>query len=424
MNKPEESAPGPVILGSVARIPWLIREKAAEFIPDPEAIVLAAEGDIDEHGHIMPVWLLATAEMVLSVPAMPGYPVRGPFAYKAVADFDLQATVGSSAVRVFIGYTPTALIRFTNERRETFLRVVTQLKRLKAGEPLDREALLAPDNRFCASCGFILVRPFSPCPQCTQSSTAVKRVIMMLGQYRLWVVVLIVVMLAGIVLDLVPPYLTRLLVDNVLVAGGSSRMLLTLVGILASAHFARRVLAAFSSVVALWIGNSMTNRIRKMLFQKFQEVSVSYYDQVQVGSLMARTLNDTEQIHSLMNQVSQGFLANLILVLGIGVVLFSLDARLAFFVLIPIPVVFIGTIHFWRRIKPMYYRVRDSNQKLSALLNGVLNGIRLVRVFGQEPREKKRFDFFPITGKRCASTPSRGPRSFPPRWPSCSASAA
>ena len=58
----------------------------------------------------------------------------------------------------------------------------------------------------------------------------------------------------------------------------------------------------------------------------------------------------------------------------------------------PIPFVVIGTIYFWKHIYPIYYRVWDSQSKMSQLLSGLLSGIRLVKSFGQEEREHKRFE--------------------------------
>lgn len=394
-DRPPEAAPETIVIASTAHVPRLIREKISDLPAAAEPILLAVEGDIDTTGHIVPVWLLATADHVMAVSAAPGSAVRGPYAYRAIADLDIHSTVGSTTLRVFINYTPTDLIRFTNEHRETFLRVLNQLKRLKDGQPLDPEALFAPDLRFCSACGFILRAPGRlRCPRCASSGSAFMRMARLLGGYKGWLVLIISFMVAGIVLDLLPPYLTRILVDEVLTAGGTERMLITIVAILASAAFTRRIIQMLVHILGVRVGNAMTNQVRKMLFQKFQQVEISYYDTNQVGNLMSRTLNDTEQIHGFVTQLSQGFLVNVLLVVGIGVVLFSMNPRLAFYVLIPIPLVVLGTYFFWERIGPMYFRVRDSNQKLSSLLNSVLSGIRLVRVFGQEARETKRFNRF------------------------------
>ena len=72
--------------------------------------------------------------------------------------------------------------------------------------------------------------------------------------------------------------------------------------------------------------------------------------------------------------------------------MFCLNVKLALLVVIPIPFVVLGTLLFRTHIRPWYFRFRDSHSKLSGMLNGVLSGIRLVKAFGQEEREKRRFD--------------------------------
>jgi len=56
--------------------------------------------------------------------------------------------------------------------------------------------------------------------------------------------------------------------------------------------------------------------------------------------------------------------------------------------------VVIGTLIFWRGVYPKYFKVWDSQAKLSTFLNNVLSGIRTVKAFSQEEKEFKRFTFY------------------------------
>jgi len=393
-NAPEPAGPveTPIVLGSVDRIPGLILQRLQDTAIQDEEILLAAEADLDELGHIEPVWLLAGTKHVVAVPAVPDRPLRGPYAYAVTNDFDLHPSIGSTSVRVFVEKTPFELVRFTNEFRERFQRVVVQLKRIRNNEPIQPEALLKLNEDFCPKCGLILPRSGAPCRRCVKHGAVFQRMFAILWHYRWLMLALFLCMIAGIVLDMLPPYLTRILVDNVLGSQSHPEWLLWLVASLAGAALLRRGIDVIISQLTPRVGTAMTNDIRKRLFQKLQEMSVAYYDRVQVGSLMSRVINDVEVMHGFVTQVTQGFLVNLLLILFIGVMLFYLNARLAFFVLIPIPFVVIGTLFFWNRIYPNYYKYWESNSKLGAMLNGVLSGIRLVKVFGQEQRETSRFN--------------------------------
>jgi ATP-binding cassette subfamily B protein len=391
MKEPSGVMPTPLILASTDCIPQLIRERLEDVVLHGEPILLAAEADLDSFGHILPVWLLATSSHLVVAPAVPEMPVKGPYDYKAISDFDIHPSIGSTSLRLFLKATPVELVRFTNENRERFQRVLVQLKRLKEGLPIQQDALFLPDPRFCSKCGLILPAIGAPCAHCVQRKAAFSQMFSMLAPYRWTMLGLFLLMMVGIALDMLPPRLTKVLVDDVLTTRQHADWLFFLVATLAGAALLRRGIDIVINWLAPKVGTGVTNDIRKRLFQKLQEMSVAYYDRVSVGHLMSRITNDVEVMHGFVIQVTQGFLVNVFLTIAIGVMLFSMNAKLAILVLIPIPFVFIGTLFFWKRIYPNYYKYWDSNSKLGSMLNGVLSGIRLVKVFGQEKRETGRF---------------------------------
>jgi ATP-binding cassette subfamily B protein len=92
-----------------------------------------------------------------------------------------------------------------------------------------------------------------------------------------------------------------------------------------------------------------------------------------------------------VNQLTNGFLSQLISVVVVGVMLFTINWQLALYTLLPAPLVIGAAIFFWKRVYPRYYRVWDANSKLHSALNTILSGIRVVKAFGQEQREQARF---------------------------------
>jgi ABC-type multidrug transport system fused ATPase/permease subunit len=68
-----------------------------------------------------------------------------------------------------------------------------------------------------------------------------------------------------------------------------------------------------------------------------------------------------------------------------------MNAKLAFFTLIPVPFVFIGSWIFWRIVYPRHFRLRDAASRQMGVLGGMLQGIRVVKAFGQESREFDKF---------------------------------
>ena len=144
-------------------------------------------------------------------------------------------------------------------------------------------------------------------------------------------------------------------------------------------------------VMANKVGVRLTSELRLQLVRKLHSLGVGYYDRHQVGSLVSRVAYDSEVLHSLLQQITGGFLLQLVQVIAVGVMLFTLNPKLALYVLIPTPLIVGGSLFFWKRVYPKYYRYWDSSSKQAGTLSGMLLGIRVVKAFAQEQREIERF---------------------------------
>lgn len=380
----------PIVLAATPDIPGAVLNRLHDIHIEPEAIRVAVEGDLNEHGQIRGVWFIATDDMVMSVPVAQDERITGPYLIEKIQSFQLRSTIGSTALQVTMDGLPVDMIRFTNRFRERFQRVATQLRHLKEGKPFEPHLLTTPDPRFCATCGLVLPALNAPCPRCLNQGAILSRTLQLLRGYIPWALGLLGLMLSGIALDLLPPYLTRILVDDVLTSREHTDWLPWLVLGLASASMFRGMINVFIARLSSFIGTRITFDVRQRLFDKLQQMSVAYYDRMEVGRLMNRCVSDVEQLKGFVDQMAQGFFINILLILAIGATLFSTNPRLAMYVLIPIPFVTGGTLFFYRRIYPKYYKLSDSQSKLASTLNSVLSGIRLVKAFAQEDRETRR----------------------------------
>src|SRR5205823_743776 len=134
-----------------------------------------------------------------------------------------------------------------------------------------------------------------------------------------------------------------------------------------------------------------TSDLRARMVDKLQKLSVDYYDRQPVGVLMSRVAHDTEALYGFIHQFTSGFLLQILQVVGVGLMLFTLHAKLALWTLIPMPFVLYGSWFFWRYVYPKYYRYWDAASKQAGALAGMLSGIRVVKAFAQEAREFDRF---------------------------------
>ena len=124
--------------------------------------------------------------------------------------------------------------------------------------------------------------------------------------------------------------------------------LLIIVLALAATRVLLGVVNWIKGMLANKVGVTLTFDLRGQLVQKLHALGVGYYDRHQVGSLVSRVAHDSEVLHSLLQQITGGFLLQVFQVLAVGFMLFTLNPKLAFFTLIPAPLVVGGSLFFWR----------------------------------------------------------------------------
>ncbi len=353
-------------------------------------IRLKTFADLDFYGNPAEIWIIATDTRFIVI-AEKGFHDEIDLSLEKVKKFRVRASIGSAYLQAKIDEFYVDIVRFTNALRYRFSRLIVQLDLLRQGKPVSDEYMNEPHPLTCSVCGLPLQIENASCPRCARQGPIIFRVIFLLEPYLHWVIVVLILMFISVGLNLVPPKLTQILVDDVLTTRRHVEWLIWIVIALVSAELTRALINMVVGTLTTSVGTLITYDLRQRLFRKLQELSIDYYDQQSVGTLMTRFSSDVEAFHGFVTQVGQGFLLNLFLIAGIGIMLFFINAKLAFYVLIPVPMVMMGTYFFWSRIYPLNFKLWDSQARISRFLNIVLSGIKVVKAFAQEKKEISRF---------------------------------
>jgi ATP-binding cassette subfamily B protein len=312
--------------------------------------------------------------------------------------FRTYAGVGSGFLQARIGGVWVDIVRYSNSLVGRFVKLAAKLEALRDGG----EFVVAPedeiDDHRCPSCGLALNYAGDVCPRCINRGAVLSRVWELLRPYRGGVAIVCALILLGVALELAPPKLQQYLVDHVLqtdARGGHAddllAALLAIVGALAATRVLLALVNAVKGALANRLGTAMTCTLRERMVAQLQTFSVDYYDRHPVGVLMSRVAHDTEALYGLIHQLTGGLLLQTLQLVGVGVMLFTLNAKLALWTLVPMPLVLYGSWFFWRHVYPRYHRYWDSASKQAGTLAGMLTGIRVVKAFAQERREFERF---------------------------------
>lgn len=366
------------------------------------SLLLAKRTDLDEVGHTADQWLLVT-EKECAV-AVLGDPLRGlnarcvrTFLFEHVAGFRVQTEVGSGYLQVSHADVWVDLLRFSNRLTAKFRDVACKLEQLRRFGEFEIEVSESEENDTPAAHA-ANGKSDSRTQRSVRLFQTLGRVLQLLRPFRAKAALIGVLSLITVAIELIPPWLQKILVDNILDDKKATLpvhrlllMLATIVGCLTLIRLVAAFLAVWKSKLSSDLGTRLTADLRMQMVDKLQRLSVSYHDRNQVGMLMSRVAYDTEAMHTFMHQISGGFVLQVLQLLAIGVMLFVLNAKLAFFTLLPMPLVLIASWFYCRYLYVRHHKYWDAVGHQATALTSLLSGIRVVKSFTQEPREQTRF---------------------------------
>ena len=148
---------------------------------------------------------------------------------------------------------------------------------------------------------------------------------------------MLVILVLGITaLQLVPPILTITLIDRVF-PEGNLNLLMQTIFILVATYVTINVLSAIRIRLSGWLGQHIIFDLRTAIYDHLQRLSLSYFEKRPTGAIMARVTSDTNQLQHFIVQVLPQTVVNITTLVGIGIVLFTMNLRLAFLALAASP---------------------------------------------------------------------------------------
>jgi len=127
--------------------------------------------------------------------------------------------------------------------------------------------------------------------------------------------------------------------------------------------------------------------LRKHTYEHIQRLSLRFYEDKQTGQLMSRVVNDTDLFEQLIAHAIPDVLVNILTLVGVSLVLFTLNWRLTLLSIIPIPLVVVSLRVYARYVRPAFRERQKELGILNALLNDNISGIRDIKAFTREDQQ-------------------------------------
>ena len=242
----------------------------------------------------------------------------------------------------------------------------------------------------CPKCGRTLSSPGATCIQCASK----KKVVAKLGKYLIpeikQLVFSILLAVTSTSLSLIPPMLTKSLVDDILPNRNAEKLTYVAIGLVAL-HIMTHLIGAVRGTVLRKAGDRIILNLRNDVFEKAQYLPMRFYDKTSTGAVINRISGDSNTLLGFMLRITQEVVVEFFKMIGIIVVMLIMNPRLTLLSLIPVPLVVIGARIFGKKIRPFYLRIWRRWTAVASVLTDTIPGIRVVKSFTNEEGAAKRF---------------------------------
>lgn len=217
------------------------------------------------------------------------------------------------------------------------------------------------------------------------------RVLSYLKPYKKYVAWTLSFAILTTLLDLVPPWLIKIIVDR-LVQDDSGSVIYWVVLALVLAYFGRN----FANYKRISLNNELEQKvvfdIRSHVYRSLQKMSLNYYENRSTGEIMSRVNDDVTYVERIfIDGVEQMVTAALTLV-GIMIIMFFLHWKLALASLLPLPLLILGAWKYTFKAHDLYHMVRERAARMNGILQDTISGMKETLAFNRQDHEVKRFE--------------------------------
>lgn len=237
-----------------------------------------------------------------------------------------------------------------------------------------------------------------------------KRYLKMAAPYKGALILTVLALLGSSVVSLVMPDSVRRLTGALTDGTATKERVLVFAAVILLSYIVKALLtfvSKYKAHVAAWnfVGDMMLG-----VYNKLQSLSMRFFGDKQTGEIMSRVINDSRNMETLIAHALPDLLSNILIVIMVAIMIFSINPILAAISLIPIPLILFVTMKFSGKVHALFKR----NQEVLAEVNGKvqdnISGIREIQSFGREAEEYmsmkeycKRYSFVNVRANFVAS---------------------
>lgn len=282
------------------------------------------------------------------------------------------------------------LVRFSMHHLTRISLVAKGIERLRDNnlKPVDS----IEREKICLNCGRALPGT-RKCPKCDSKMVTIAKFWDLVKDYKFELVRIALIAIISSILYLYIPQFQKEFIDNKLAnKTGTTRDVLFFIMIMVVCT----TIAILVQVVKNWwfvsLGAKLSMSIRKKMYQKIQELTLSFILDKRPGELMNRVAHDTGMIQRFMQECFGQMFSCLITMVGAIAIMLTLDIKMTVISVVFLPIVFFLSSAFRKNIRRRFHLQWIKSDKINSSLQDVISGMRVVKSFGKEQEESDKFN--------------------------------
>jgi subfamily B ATP-binding cassette protein MsbA len=232
--------------------------------------------------------------------------------------------------------------------------------------------------------------PFSNLKKLWQDRRLLFRTLAYLKPWLKWHVLGLFLTILAAALALVQPWITRLLIDKVLI-NGNTELLAKICFVYLGAILFESVVGMAMSVLFSWAGQSAAIDLKMTLYKKLNTLSMAFSGRKRVGELMAGFTSDIPVMQSLYSSTLSSTVSEVIRFFVVLVVMISINPKLTLLAVPSIPLFAVIIALAGTMLKKASAEVQEKRAFFTATLQEQLTGLRTSAAFNLEQKESKKF---------------------------------
>lgn len=211
------------------------------------------------------------------------------------------------------------------------------------------------------------------------------------GQYKKYAILTPILVLIEVFMNIAIPYLMSLLIDSGIL--GYSKNQILKIGILLIIATLISLLSGVSSgITATRASAGLAKNLRFNMFKNICNFSFKNLDSFKKGSIVSRMSTDVQFVQMAMQMSTRIAVRAPLTLLFAFIMSFRLQSHLAIYFVLIIPIISLGMAYITRRAYPIFQRVFKITDDLNTMVSENLLGIRVVKSYVQEDKERENFN--------------------------------